>query len=254
MNGFKIYFLGLFNFFARSSGRLVLVPDGRTPDGNIAPHYASFYLETDKTDASGWWPMKPQSQELKDIGVGEFPINEPCTITISGVGDNSGCWPIRAKCDVKQHEKYVFKLPKIDPAIRIVPEKADTIAQIPIRRGTLEIFLFIQQSMVTQLSMPKYEGSITITAETDRGQIVKTLVIKAGTDIVLSNTSDPFADHTGEDSHFKLYGLLDVHRKSDKLYEPPVPNIGNLEYTHPYLILLGQFGQFPPPNCSNSGG
>jgi hypothetical protein len=263
MSGFNIYFIGLINFFDTNSGKLALIPDGRSPDGNIAPHFASFAIEDEhlEKDQTKWWASQ-QLTSVQHKQVTQFSIAEPSRITISGVS-GSGCRPFQRGGGVNSanHDPYIPKLRVIDPAIRIIPEKACTIAQMPINSGVLEAFFFgkapdgKKHAIVSRLAVDGYDGPITITATTDKCGMTRKIVLKPESDIVLVNISSPFDPHDGEENHFRIYGQLDVNRKNDKLAEPDgEPDITQLPFTNRYLdLIIPKGGIFPLPNCSYTG-
>jgi hypothetical protein len=258
---YTIDFLGLIYFYnLGDEGRLVMLPDGRVPPPNVQPHSASFFIEESNIVAEpNWWQANP-NQKLKSIHVVEFPIPEPSQITISGMepaAGNAGCWPFKPKFDGTGLTK-LNNLNKIDPELDITPEYARTIAQMPIRRGKLESFLFgggdeedsPDAAAVARLTVNGHSGPVTITARTTKG-MEKTFTVKNGTEIILSNTSDLFAPHEGK-SHFRLYGRLDKNGKDDKLDPPPDAPSGlrELDSTHPYLLALDGVANLGEPGCS----
>src|ERR1043166_296590 len=222
---YKVYFFGLVNFFdLKSQGRLVLLPDGRHPElgasdylKRIPRHKASFVVKTKSViDASDWWP-KIDDEELDEYKLSQFPIPEPSTITIGGIHlppRKSGCLSFKGSdaLDTKHHARFLPRLKEINPKFNIVPPKAATIVQMPVRRGKLKAYLldlapdqkaieryrarYGQQptpidtvAAVSELTVKRHSGNITITAFTDDGVQVKTLVIADEAEIFLSNIS-----------------------------------------------------------------
>ncbi|MEO8035501.1 MAG: hypothetical protein ABI837_13780 [Acidobacteriota bacterium] len=262
--GFTIDFIGLSYFHkCKRSGGLVLLPDGRNPYGSIPPHYASFFLEDARVDFpnSDWWRATPK-KKLSDVHVTEFPILKPSEILISGLSENSGCWPLGggSKLDLGNLHSALPELAKIDTKFRVDLKKAETIARLPIRRGTAEAFLFDGEAIVTRLTVESHSGPVTITARSDDGKDVKTLTVKDGTEIVLSNTSDLLAEPekvheamtaTGE-THFRLYKKLDVN-KAGSLEEPEtLPHLDPFVSNHPYIVLIMTGPEVPGAGCSNT--
>jgi hypothetical protein len=257
---YKIDFVGLVHFLDKGNeGKLVLMPDGRHPDPplKVSPHYGSFFIQNeDIIDKSDWWP--PNNDPVLDrIQVTELRIAKPSRMTISGMedGGNRGCWPFGSKLDAKGHKN----LPRLenDRQLQIVPEWAETIAQMAIRQGTLESFLFggkIHGSGVSRLTVAGQSGPIVILAHLDDGSGFKTLKVNDGTEIVLSNTSNLLVPHTDTDSHFRLYGKLDMYRRDETLkVKPPVPVLDPLPFNHRYLKhVLDELGTVPNGDCSNS--
>lgn len=253
-----VHFVGLVYFYDRKQdGKLALLPDGRNPDGKIAPHNASFFIEDeDIDDSSMWWP--PESNEdWKKIRVTEFRVREPSHITISGMErTGGGCWPLGPRLDARFE-----KLPELarERRLQIVPEWAQTIVQMPIRQGKLRTFLFAGETQgagMTKLEMRDHVGNITIVARPDSGAEFKILKLKDKAEIVLANISDLSAASAYDgDTHFRLYGRLDVNRNDDTLTKAPgVPNtLPELKHHHRFLQwILDEFGTVGEPGCSNT--
>lgn len=281
--GYKIYFFGLVNFFdLKPEGRLLLLPDGRAASSaGIPRHDAFFVLEKKRVvRCDDWWPGS-DGEGLEEFGLIAFPIVCPSKILISGLYDQpgaSGCWPF-GKSDKLNAQKHAYLLPRlkeIDPDFNIVPSKATTIAQLPVRRGKLEAFrlkLRIQpkyHAAISRLTLKRHSGPITITALTDDGVQVKTLTIEEGTDLALTNASQaPIFEECPEParfdlasgatdsakSHFRIYAQLDEYHKDDKLDEPKLhDDLREVERKHPYIkYLLKRFEQLPGAGCSNTG-
>jgi len=258
--GYRIDFIGMVNFFdLNPQGRLVLLPNGRTnlPD-RVPPHFASFFVEESQFKGSTNWDFE-QDPVLTHRGIREFPIDTPSKIEITGQGEQAARGSSRdeaekSELDTSLHAHIVPRLREIDPDIRIVPEEAETIAQMPIRYGVLEALMF-GGGIVSRLTVSFDTGSVTITATPDDGSGQKSFTVAEGAEIVLSNISDPFEKHGGEDVHFQLYAKLDKERKRDKLMSEPRLDIvpPRLEMVHPYLkFILGPV-DFPMPGCSNTG-
>jgi hypothetical protein len=315
--GYSVTFIGLVNFF--NEGRLVLLPDGRTPGEGIPPHRASFLIETARVDfaASDWW-APTNDLDIGNIGVSELPILEPSRIVISGQEDPQGESSAGEASDPKEeagvsstsdpldddlssasdpldddlssesdpldddlssesdpektgevsaaageeqldtsgHSAFIPRLKEIDPEFTIVPEKAATIAQMPLRRGKLEAFV-VQDSVLSQLTVTSHAGPVTITATVDQTGEVRKLLLLEGTEIILANMSNPFAAHAEDRSHFTIYAQLDVNRKADVLAakDPDISNALTLTPSeHPFIVkLLEDPGFVPRPGCSNTG-
>jgi hypothetical protein len=249
----KFDFIGLINFFDRGKeGKLLLIPDGTAPPGpgNIPPHNAGIFVLARQVFTHAEWEDE-SGEELQDIGVLNFKIKQPCTISISGVS--------KGKVASADHDRLVPVLTKIDHDFQIVPEKAATIAQIPIRQGTLKPFLFGKDSVVSQLTMNARRGGfVTIEAAFDDGS-KKKIVVNNGAEIVIANISDlgtaAGVAERPEDSHFRIYAQLDVDRRSAGLIEPKAnASLQQIASAHPYLSLLrDQAGEFPSPGCSITG-
>lgn len=279
--GYRIYFFGLVNFFdLKPEGRLVLLPDGRDASSTGIPRHDAFFVVEKKrvVKCEDWWPGSG-GERLDYFGLIAFPIMCPSKILISGLYEMpgaSGCWPFAGsdKLDTKKHAYLLPRLKEIDPDFNIVPSKAATIAQIPVRRGKLEAFslnLGLQPeetAVISRLTLKQYSGPITITALTDDGVQVKTLTIKEGSELALSNISGaPLFDKceeparfdlpnaTSGENHFRIYAQLDENRKDDKLDEPKLhDDLCELKDEHPYIrYLIANFTDLPGAGCSNTG-
>lgn len=262
--GFTIDFIGLAYFHkCKRSGGLVLLPDGTNPYGTIPEHFASFFLEDAKVDFPGsdWWRATPK-KKLSEIHVTEFPIPKQSELFITGLSENSGCWPLggASRLDVGNLHKALPQLKKCEKNFRVDLKKAETIARLPIRRGKLEALTF-KHAAVTRLTVESHAGPVTITARSKDGKDVKTVTVEDGTEIVLSNTSDflnlaeesempHMAVGSDPNSHFRLYKKLDVN-KEGLLKEPTIPRLDPLEPVHPYLKLIAA-SRVPGAGCSNT--
>jgi hypothetical protein len=261
--GYAIDFVGLVHFFHLDSnaGRIVMLPDGSDPEADfpgskIPRHYASFFVASDCVikEQTRWWTPEP-NEVFEENGISEFPIPRPSRITVSGLNENPGCWPFGTDTfDPNDHDKKVPGLARQDPNFRIVPEKAATVVQMPMRRGKLTAYSFGEGAAVSRLDVTKHKGPIMITARTDDGKTMRTLVLKNDTEIVLSNTSDLFSDDPYEEtvSHFRLYAQLDIKRRYEMLKDPDDSELDPLVSNHPYLKLISEIGTIPRPGCSNT--
>lgn len=278
---YRIVFLGLVNFFELDSepqGRLVLVPDGRAlppkidPDRLIDPHRASFFIqEEDIIDRSKWWANR-EDEEVEALGVRELGIEAPSQIAISGMepkpkssrstGRTSGSRRAAQKdepFDDSEFEEKLVRLRDINPNILIEPGIAETIAQIPIRRGKLASRL-IGGAIVAQLEVTSHTGPITITATPDDGSGKKILKLREGAEIVLANISENIKPSTNGPtaSHFRIYAQLDTKREADLLPAPKDEEIEGLELlpieaTHRYVGHLIDNATTPDGQCSITG-
>jgi len=256
----KFDLIGLINFFDDGKGKLLLLPDGTNPPGpgDIPKHFAGIFVLARQVLTHAQWPDADDDADLKTMGVLHLPITQSCTISISGM--NKGV------VSSAEHDRLVPALKKIDRDFNIVPEKAETIAKIPIHQGTLKAFRFGKNSVVSQLTMsmplpdPKNmdAGLMTIQATATDGS-TKKVIIGDGAEIVIANISKlgtaAGAVERPEDSHFRIYAKLDVERRADGLFEPDAdPSLQQLPSAHPYLSLLRErAGEFPSPGCSVTG-
>jgi hypothetical protein len=261
--GYVIDFLGLVNFFdPKAEGVQVLLPDGRENSwlpGNIPEHHASFFVRTgtgelpnDLISADWWRPVK--RAEWEAIGVTEFRIPDSSTVKIGDLDAVSRTDPF----DASQQFHVLAKLLAIDKDFEIDPGRAETIAQMVVRRGKLEAFKLVE-SIVSRLTVRDHRGEVVITAQ--GGTRTRTLTLREGSEIVLANMSDPTVGHStkDEDDHFRIYANLDVNRRYEKLQHPPIstfPRLDDLvEVTNHTLIsyLAGGARTLPRTGCSNTG-
>lgn len=258
---FKIDFLGLIYFYHQKGGRLLLLPDGTAGADDIPPHYASLFLEKTKvTDDRTWHPLP--SDALDRYGVNEYSIRYRSMLTITGADTaiDGGCLSFGAGGGIdSSHDSKVPHLKDCASDMHIDPQKAKTIAQMPIRQGTLEAFLF-ENAIVSRLTVINHSGPITITATDASG--TKTIVVRDETEIVLSNTSDFAGSHgqrlrrpeeDDDDHHFQLYSQLADDGQPHALKEPTdSPNLPKFPSSQAYIVFLREGPQVPGANCSNS--
>lgn len=262
---FVVTFVGLINFYDRGrQGKLLLLPNGTVgplPGTDIPLHFAGIFALRDQVRDFSWAGLE---EDTPLPGVQHFPILNPSTIQISGIEPGSG------RVDPSRQDGFIPVLQTIVHNFNaqngiagdftIDPEHADTIAKIPVGQGILEAFIFGRDSIVSRLTVP---GSDLVQITADDGQEVKTLTLRKGSEIVISNLSKPavvapIAEATAQDpmrSHFRIYAKLDVNRRPDGLIEPaPPPSLEQLASAHPYLALLrANEGSFPTPGCSVTG-
>ncbi|HEX3534943.1 MAG TPA: hypothetical protein VHT23_12025 [Gemmatimonadaceae bacterium] len=288
---FQIDFLGLVYFHHVPNGRWVLLPDGRTPEEGIAPHFASFFLERAKVvDDSQWWRHCPDRKALTDVCLREYPICEPSTITISGLEAPAehGCrlWNRSAIKSLREN-KLVHLRRDCDKDIRVNPDTAETIAKLFVGCGEIATFVMAGGATVTRLRVPHGDlgGGVQIVATTSSGKTMELDVVEE-TEIILSNTSDlvptdeeyelqlrnranfvtrnrsgvsPRRESAATDgyddqhSHFRIYANLGTPPHPEKLKVPhdPPPDLPPFLSSHPYLLLLDG-EQVPGADCGNT--
>src|SRR5207302_2877484 len=120
---------------------------GPLPGVEIPLHFAGiFALRRQVQDVDAGW-LNDDDDELIDAGVSHFPIVKPSVIHIEGAELGAGL-------DSSRQDPLLPTLQAVVQAnaghgFDIDPTKADTIAQIPIRVGTLEPFIFGSDSIVS---------------------------------------------------------------------------------------------------------
>ena len=249
---FKVDFIGMVYFVHQDDqSRIALLPDGATPENNVEPHFASFFVATkDKTKADwkGW--EIPQKKRFADAGVIEYRIQNPATITITGVSERA---QNRAPLNTAAHEGGLPQVKSVNPDFVVDEQDPDAIARLSIRQGTMTAFK-LSEAVVSQLAS-QHAGPITIKATTPNGER-RTIELRDGAEIVFSNTSDLFPDvpHNGPSgNHFQLYAKLDVARDRTKLtHTPAVANLPDIPSDHPYIELIFGLGEVPHSECSNT--
>lgn len=247
MGNYQVTFLGLMNFHNLSaSGVRVLLPNGIRFGRDIPDHFARLFLKTDCVQRqSDWWAPIPN--EIMDaVGVSLYPIPVWCDLSITPL-DEAGYF---------DPSRFVHVPPLAN--VEIDPAQADTIAQLPIRQGTL-VSHQIAQSEVATLTVD-YGEPIVITASPIDGSAAKRLVLDGGTEVVLSNMSNLFAGHPAEGgpSHYKIYSELDRLRRDENVEEPgdihpDLPFLFPNGSRHPFVEWIhNNFGNIPRPGCGIS--
>lgn len=266
---YKVAFVGVIDFFRMETEEpLLLLPDGRNPGRRIDEHFAGVWVHEDQVEeGGGWWPLVEQDPQLAAQGVVEFRIMESCRINITG--QDAGT------IDTTAFAGSVPILKDTEPSIQIDPQKAETIAQIPLRRGTLTALKLRGTAMIGDLNVADHEGPIQITATPlskkgrfQDGTPEKVLVLKdlpaeddaRGLDRFFVanfsneevNTDDPEADH------FQIYRKLDSGGKVGRLATPSDDDILAIEAepfesNHPFGQHLLGFGAVGGGQCSVTG-
>jgi hypothetical protein len=192
---YSVQFIGLACFLRSGNERQVLFPDGRSPAGGIEPHYASIVVGPDSIkETSGW-----NGDTALSSGTFELP---PCDLTIEEA-DTPGF------LDTSRHDGKLPQLSRIDPNFRIDPARAETIATLRVRQGTLTAYLIPGgTAVISQLDVP-HDGDIHITVTPRDGSLPRSIVLKAETEIALTNTGrGGYATLNETGDHFQIYEKL----------------------------------------------
>lgn len=199
---YSVQFVGLVCFYReKGGGRQALLPDGRNPGAGIDPHFASIIVAPGAVEnATGW------NGDSATPGTFSLP---PSTVTLEGV-DRPGT------LDTKGHDDRLPQLRRIDPNFEIDPDRADTIARVHIRQGKLTAYRIRGgEAAISQLDVP-HDGPIKITVTPRDGSPQRTIVLRPGTEVAVTNTAgksvyDADAEAADrENGHFRIYERLSV--------------------------------------------
>jgi len=236
---YKVQFVGLVCFFRDSGSRLALLPDGRNPEAGIDPHYGSIVIHEDWIESSSGWDGVPRTDS--DV----FPL-EPCEVIFEGAD-------VPGTLDTSEHDGLLPQLRQVEPTFEIDPDRAVTIAKVPIRQGKLAAFLIPDgDAVISQLTVP-HDGSVTITIKPDDGSPERTIRTRPGAEIVIANMArGVYQEEAPHAAHFKIYEKLSATPVS--LNEPEgliVPDVPVLQSGNPLFHGGGPIGLYI--NCSNTG-
>lgn len=240
---YTVQFVGLVCFMREHGGRLALLPDGRDPGPGIDQHFGEISVDRDSIeDLSGW-------DDIATASAGSFRLS-PCEIVFEGA-------EVDGAMNTAMHDDLLPQLRRIDPNFEIDPDRAETVAKVRIRQGTLAAYRVPHgDAVMSQLDVP-HDGSITITVKPDDGSAVRTIRVKPGTEIALTNMARGVYGRVDEtaferEGHFKIYEKLSSRPVS--LHEPAPATAAIPETTsrHPlFTSRRGPIGLYP--SCSNTG-
>src|SRR4028119_793593 len=164
---YKVQFVGLVCFLRERGGRIALLPDGRTPGHDIDPHYGSIIVEPASVqEATGW-------EGVDGVGPGTFPL-DGCEVVLQSA-DAPGT------LDTSEH--LLPQLRDIDPHFEIDPARAQTVARLHVRQGTLKARLVPGGSaLISELDVA-HDGLIEIRVQPDDGAPVRTITAAPRTEI-----------------------------------------------------------------------
>lgn len=200
---YKVQFVGLICFESRGKdkGRRALIPDGRFPEPGVQPHIASISVRTaDLLGYKGWY----DDQVAMDQYETEF-LFPPSSITLPSA------------CDAGDYEEIQLtsrlpSLKKMDKNFRI-DDNANWIGCVDIRSGCIEAMRApgLEEAtdvpLISELSVP-HRGRIEITVKARKGWPVRTIRLKAGSEIAIINQSRGLAPKNQRSDHFPIYGEL----------------------------------------------
>lgn len=239
---YTVQFVGLVCFFRERGGRLALLPDGRDPGPGIDPHFGEIIVDHDAIESMSGWDDSEKGAN------GTFRLS-PCEIVLEGA-DTDGT------LDTSRQDNRLPQLRKIDPNFEIDPDRAQTIARVRIRNGKLTAYRVPGgEAVMSQLDVP-HEGSITVSVKREDGAPVRTLRLKPGSEIAISNMARGVYDRLDEtpherETHFRIYAKLSSQPVS--LHDPTLPSeVQETPSRHPmFSKRRGPIGLYP--GCSNTG-
>lgn len=241
---YSVQFVGLVCFYRDKEGRQALLPDGRNPGDGIDPHFASIVVAPESVESATGW-----NGDGAHPGTFSLP---PSTLTFEGA-DQPG------KLDTTKHDQRLPELRRINPLFKLDPARAETIARLHIRRGSLTAYhIKGGGALISQLDVP-HDGPIRVTVTPDDGSPERTIVLRPGTEIALSNTSAAgFAAHATADeerSHFRIYERLSSPRVllAPKLSDKPDVPESPSNHAIFRVLLKGIRPINLTVNCSNTG-
>lgn len=245
---YQVQFVGL-QFFYRDrgegGGRHVLVPDGRFPSGDIPPHLFSIIVPKAKVISSDGWR---EEHVEKDEDLVEFTIDAFSRIALEGASKGKGT------CHDAGLDDDLPSLQAGDPNLKFDFNRANTIGEIEVRKGTLRAYRKPGSSatdgnvpLIVQLDVP-HKGEITIAVTPFNEWPERTIRLRPGTEIVIINSSR--GGPTAGD-HARVYEQLSFVPCTVKAPRPvpariPVSSSKHLFFQSPKAAITG--------DCSIQGG
>ena len=236
---YLVQFVGLVCFYRERNGRQVLLPDGSHPGPQIDPHYASIMVAPHAVEAVNGWDAQAAN------GTFELP---PCSLVLEGAD-------VEGPLDTSRHDGRLPQLRQFDPHFEIDPDRAETVARLQIRRGTLAAYAIPGgDAAISQLDVP-HDGPIHITVTPRDGSPARTLQLRAGTEIAVTNMARAGLYTAGaaerENGHFRIYEKLSV--RPVNLADPPRTK-SNLEPSPSrHRLFTGARPINLNTSCSNTG-
>jgi hypothetical protein len=277
-----VHMLGLMYFNAcHGSDRRVMLPDGTEgvvtvlgDDGIPHPvplprHYASLFVQPRQLLADDWWPEDRFDRPIRvefardDVPVQEtrhileFRISRKAEIVVGGHREN--------EVDLGNLTRLP-KLQDMDDQFEADVEYGETIAQMPLTGGRVNVYKFLSEGVV-KWTVAELTGPVSITAFTDGGEsrsiMLRDIRKPAGAEVVFINAPDLLGRGGGhgahaqppgekEPQHYWLFGKINVSRKNDKFQDQECPyGVGDLVSNHDYLSALALLArQIPEPGCT----
>ncbi len=230
MDEYKVQFVGLAYFLPRAGRRHVLFPDGRNVP-NVEPHLATIAVAADHlandNSFTGWSDDQiirtPVHAAFSGTGAArellQFVLDGD-SIEIEGASGAVKDEPL----DTSEHDGQLQPLTRGAKRARvsIAPTKANTVADVQIRRGSLHAFRYPGSdddgtgAIISELRVP-YDGetvTIRVRAKED-DKDARTITVRNGSEIALVNASRPGEGGAEDETdHFGIYGQLAPGRLS----------------------------------------
>jgi hypothetical protein len=182
---FKVQFVGLVCFVKFEGKIRALMPDGREPGGEIPPHTPFICVANADIDERGTtWPA---DDRVSTDALTLFLWNSPSQINVDGA-DKTGT------LRTYDQDSRLPRLSLYPGHIKIDPNTAPAIADIPIAQGKLEAFRMPGSDddgtapLISQLDVA-YDQAITITVTPFDGTSSRVLELMPATEIAFVNVS-----------------------------------------------------------------
>jgi hypothetical protein len=202
---YTVHFVGLNYFNACKEGeKEVLIPNGApgsSKDDDMVPqHFASVFIEEEHYASDNWWPVHKIPRQIKlEVKLGEFRTVNVIEFRIPAVQQMGDPAKVSFQCNSRKFENVNLDqgIPKLEDIKGFVLDpKPDTIANVPLPGGALEVFRFSAAALVRWL-ITEHVEPITISASAN-GETRSITLNKSDeqlpTEIVFSNTIDLLSD------------------------------------------------------------
>lgn len=187
---YTVHFVGL-NYFnaCTPGGKEVLIPNGTSPSDDVPQHFASLFIEAEQLASDDWWPdyrlprkisLEVKLGEIRTVDVIEFRIPKKAEVTF--------------QCNEKTltNRNLDLGLPNLQGLGFVLDAEPDTIANVPLPGGVLEVFRFGASALVRWL-ITDHDDPITVTARAGKEARSVTLLKsdeQLPAEVVFSNTVD----------------------------------------------------------------